>query len=567
MKKLLSVTLLLLLCLGIFTGCMDFGGIFGGDSQADQSADNKTPSTDSSDNENEEKPVVKDKYTVTLDSNGGTTLQPMTVKAGEKCYQPYQTIRAGAEFVGWYYNGMPWDFDNYKVTKDITLVAEWKLIDYTITYKLGGGSYDGEMPATFNVESDTIVFGTPTRADYEFLGWKINGVETNEIKKGTTKNMTVEAMWFGLEAVIMPAKGGASGIVSVIHDDARLPTMALLDEMLEKYGLVADVGFLLNKVYNNGTVDRAAVASYQSYLDTGRWKMVNHSATHTWWGTEYLDNYGIPHAADDEDKREYEIVTSVQKMRELFPGQRVLTFAYPGFSAVVNKYTDGSVTQLKQLIYTPTARRLIDTHHIGARYYGGGANKIGDGSIDWNWISTRFLSESLIKNSLDTILSTAVSQGNFEVLSIHGLTNDPAENAKDPSYYLMDTVMDLAMSKVNKYVDEGKLCNANFEDAVLYLREAETATATVEKGYGCVYVSISDEMDNDIYNMPLTVRLKNYGGWKAAKIVQGDTVQYAVATKDENGEEYLQFDVTPDMEKATVTPIVPNEIPEDYPLN
>ena len=67
--------------------------------------------------------------------------------------------------------------------------------------------------------------------------------------------------------------------------------------------------------------------------------------------------------------------------------------------------------------------------------------------------------------------------------------------------------------------------------------------------------------------MSLTVRLKNFGGWKAAKIVQGDTVQYALPATDANGEVYLQFDVLPDAESATVTPIVPNEIPEDYNLN
>ncbi len=558
MKKIILLTLTLTLCLGLMVGCMDsITNMFGSDSSDDSSNDN------TNDNQtNDEKPVVKSEYTVTLDTNGGTTLAPMTVKAGQKCYRPYQTMRAGAEFIGWYYKGLPWDFDKYTVDSDITLVAQWKLINYTITYDLGGGSYEGAMPESFTVESDTITFGTPTRTDYEFLGWEIDGVSTNEIKKGTTKNMTVKAKWFGLEAEIMSAKGGASGIVTVIHDDARLPTMALLDAMLEKYGLVADVGFLLNKVYNNGAVDRTAVDNYKFYLDNGRWKIVNHSATHNWWGTEFKDASGFVHAADDPDKMEYELVTSQEKMRELFPGQRVLTFAYPGFSAVANKYTDGSEAQLKQIIYTPTARRLIDAHHIGARFYSGGANDL-DGDIDWNWINTRFLSSSMIKNNLDSILEAASKQGNMEILSIHGLTDDPAVNQSDPGYYLMDSDMDLALSKINKYVDEGKLWNANFEDALLYVREAKTAKATVEKGYGCIYVSISDEMDDEIYNMSLTVRLKNFGGWKAAKIVQGDTVQYALPETDANGEVYLQFDVLPDAERATVTPILPSEIPAE----
>lgn len=560
MKKLIFLLITLLLSLGLLVGCMDgITDMFGSDSSdtGDNSGNNQTGN---------EQPVTKSEYTVTLDTNGGTTLAPMTIKAGQKCYRPYQTIRAGAEFVGWYYKGLPWDFDNYTVNSDMTLTAQWKLINYTITYDLGGGSYDGDMPESFTVESDAITFGTPTREGYEFLGWEIGGVMTNEIKKGTTKDMTVKAKWFGLEAVIMPAKGGAGGIVTIIHDDARLPTMGLLDAMLEKYGLVADVGFILNKVYNNGVADMSAVASYRTYLDNGRWKIVNHSATHTWWGTEFKDNSGFSHVADDEDRMEYELITSQAKMRELFPGQRVLTFAYPGFSSVANEYTDGSLTQLKQIIYSPTARRLIDTHHIGARFYSGGATNI-DGDIDWNWMNTRFIDEKTIKGSLDSILEAAAKQGKLEILSMHGVTDDKTVSDGDPGYWLMEEVADLALSKVNKYVDEGKLWNANFEDAVLYVREAKAAKVSVEKGNGCIYVGITDGLDNEIYNMSLTVRLKNFGGWKAAKIVQGDTVQYALPATDANGEVYLQFDVLPDAESATVTPIVPNEIPEDYNLN
>ena len=68
-------------------------------------------------------------------------------------------------------------------------------------------------------------------------------------------------------------------------------------------------------------------------------------------------------------------------------------------------------------------------------------------------------------------------------------------------------------------------------------------------------------MDNEIYDMPLTIRLKNYGEWEAAKIVQGDNVQYALTEFDKNGQAHLQFDVIPDIGKATVTPCLPSEIP------
>ena len=108
---------------------------------------------------------------------------------------------------------------------------------------------------------------------------------------------------------------------------------------------------------------------------------------------------------------------------------------------------------------------------------------------------------------------------------------------------------------------------ARLTSCIFSIREAKAAKVNVEKGYGCVYVGITDDLDNEIYDMSLTVRLKNFGGWKAAKITQGNTVQYALPKTDANGEVYLQFDVLPDVERATVTPIVPSEIPEDYNAN
>ena len=537
-RKITAITLSLIFCLCVFSAC---------DSLLNGSKDN------------DDEPVKKSEYTITLDTQGGTPLAPMTVKAGEKCYSPYATLRSGYEFMGWYCNGKLWDFENDTVNDDITLTAGWSIIDYTITYDLGGGSYSGSMPESYTVESDTISFGTPVREDYVFLGWKINGKETNEIKKGTTEDMNVVATWFGLEAEITPAKGGATGIVSIIHDDARLPTMALLDAMLEKYGLVADVGFILNKVYSNNITDTTALAQYSEYINNGRWKIVNHSATHTWWGEEIYGGTGYSYVKDNPDRLSYEVVTSQQKMRELFPGQRVLTFALPGFSAERNKYTDGSLHQLKQIIYSPDARALINNNYIGSRFYSGGSNELS-GDIDWGWVNTRFLSANLIKNNLDSILTTAVNQGNFEVLSIHGLTDDPAENESDPSYYLMNTDMYLAMSKINKYVDEGKLWNANFEDALLYTREAKAATLDFRRSGENVVINLTDDLSDDIYNAPLTIRLKNYGEWQAAKVVQGDDVQYATP-KTENGETYLQFELVPDRGEATISAVSLEDMP------
>ena len=553
MKRLIITFILFALSLSLFTACQIPGldGILG-----------QTPQNNNNGEGNGTEPTPSAEYTVAFDTDAGYEISPVKVKPDETCPAPFDPAKRGYTFSGWYYDDIRWNFETNKVKRDITLKAHWTPINYIITYDLGGGSYDGDMPETYTVESTSITLGTPTRAGYEFLGWTINGVEENEIKQGTTGDIKVMATWFGVEATVLPVKNGAKGIVCFIHDDARLPTMEIFDEGLVKYGLVGDVGFILNKVYNGTTVDNTAVSGFRTYLDNGRWKIVNHSATHNWWGKEVAGEYGQTVAVDDDERIEYEFITSQKMMRELFPGQRVLTFAYPGFSSVANKYTDGSLTQLKQIIYSPTARRLCETHHIGARFYSGGATAIGS-NVDWNWGNTRFLSDSLIQNDLASILSNAVKNGNLEVLSFHGLVRDETdpEYISDPGYWLLQDDIMKALELVNAFVDAGKLWNTHYEDAILYLREAETAKIAIEKDDDIINLTLTDEMDDEIYDAELTVSVSNIGNAEAYRIEYDGRTQY-VKTTLVGDSPVLNFNIVPDKGTAVLTPISLDEMPE-----
>lgn len=76
--------------------------------------------------EEEEKDVY---YTVQFDTQGGSTVEAVRVKSGEKITVPatptYITKECEYVFVGWLYKGEKWDFSK-GVTEDMTLTAEWK---------------------------------------------------------------------------------------------------------------------------------------------------------------------------------------------------------------------------------------------------------------------------------------------------------------------------------------------------------------------------------------------------------------------------------------------------------
>ena len=67
-------------------------------------------------------------YTVTFESNGGTTVSAITVESGNTITEPTAPTKDGYTFEGWYKEtGLTnkWNFGTDKVTGNITLYARW----------------------------------------------------------------------------------------------------------------------------------------------------------------------------------------------------------------------------------------------------------------------------------------------------------------------------------------------------------------------------------------------------------------------------------------------------------
>ena len=69
------------------------------------------------------------KKKVTFDSCGGTPIDAVYVKKGEKLERPMTPVKPGAMFIGWYTGevaGIPWNFETGEVKKSMTLYARWR---------------------------------------------------------------------------------------------------------------------------------------------------------------------------------------------------------------------------------------------------------------------------------------------------------------------------------------------------------------------------------------------------------------------------------------------------------
>lgn len=80
--------------------------------------------------------------------------------------------------------------------KELTLYAQWKPIDYKITYNLNGGVNSSENPPQYSVEN-AVVYANPTRNGYTFAGWYADSSFTNRVygTDASYKPVSVYAKW------------------------------------------------------------------------------------------------------------------------------------------------------------------------------------------------------------------------------------------------------------------------------------------------------------------------------------------------------------------------------------
>ena len=147
-------------------------------------------------------------YKVSYEEDGGSEVADMTVVNGKTFETPNDPVKPGYEFLGWYIDSeytAPYIFGSQIVTGDITLYAQWALVDpamatYTIDFDLG---YDAEAPATIDTKAGKIYDApTPVREGYKFCGWWVSDYEdgtklTYKWTKDTVfaANTTLFAVW------------------------------------------------------------------------------------------------------------------------------------------------------------------------------------------------------------------------------------------------------------------------------------------------------------------------------------------------------------------------------------
>ena len=130
-------------------------------------------------------------YTVTFDSDGGSSVEAQSIENGKKAAIPENPVKNGYNFLGWYINDIYFDFTN-EISADIQLKAKWSPIYYTVSFYSDDGSYLSSQ----SIQANTRVTKPedPEKEGYEFIGWYI-GESSYDFSTPVTYSFWIEAKW------------------------------------------------------------------------------------------------------------------------------------------------------------------------------------------------------------------------------------------------------------------------------------------------------------------------------------------------------------------------------------
>ena len=126
-------------------------------------------------------------YTITFDTDGGSAIEPITQDYGTQITAPADPTREGYTFIGWD-KAIPATMP----AGDMTITAQWRINQYTITFDSNGGS--AVAPITQDYGTAITAPADPTREGYTFIGWDKAIPETMP-----AENITLKAKWKDIE--------------------------------------------------------------------------------------------------------------------------------------------------------------------------------------------------------------------------------------------------------------------------------------------------------------------------------------------------------------------------------
>ena len=115
--------------------------------------------------------------TVTFNSNGGSVVSSVSTEYGKTITAPTAPTKTGHDFDAWYTDGenfaanTKWDFATDLVKDNITLYANWKVQQHTVTFVFGNGDANLVIKKDFGTDISALKPSDPVWRGHKFTGW------------------------------------------------------------------------------------------------------------------------------------------------------------------------------------------------------------------------------------------------------------------------------------------------------------------------------------------------------------------------------------------------------------
>ncbi len=177
----------------------------------------------------QEEPEGEDKnsYTITFDSQGGSSVESQTIFAGEKAIEPDNPTRNGYTFVGWFTDSScttEWDF-NTAIMENLTLYAKWTVQSSGGNSTSNNNTNSSPVGGTSSGTSNNTGSTGSNSTDTETLSDKLTISISNDGAGGTAEVSEDGSV------TITPDNGYEISRITVNGEEVEIPEDGILTEL------------------------------------------------------------------------------------------------------------------------------------------------------------------------------------------------------------------------------------------------------------------------------------------------------------------------------------------------